>query len=155
MLHYFRCVHTCNRCAFNNYVAVNRTGGVVFGELVPEPGIRSMLGWVLGESGYWCLLEKEKKKDSRDSFLGKIEMKNLRIRIKEIVLLVSLEKEKIKNWRVFGNEESESLGMILLTSLEERKWRIWEFLGKNWNEESESLGMKGIILLWCFWRKKK
>ena len=50
MLHYFRCVHTCNRCAFNNYVAVNRTGGVVFGELVPEPEIRSILG-IIGVFG--------------------------------------------------------------------------------------------------------
>ena len=80
----------------------------------------------------------EREKEGFEGFL-KIEMKNPRIRIKEIVLLVSLEKEKIKNWRVFGNKESESLGMILLTSLEEKemkdlkisweklKWRIWEF----------------------------
>ena len=105
--------------------------------------------------------------------------------------ILSLKKEEIKNWRVFGNrnlgnEESESLrmkGMVLLwclwrkrkerigESLEmknlrvwewyywhlwrKRKWRIWEFFGKNWNEESESLEMKGMVLLWCLWRKRK
>ena len=45
---------------------------------------------------------------------------------------MSLEKEKIKNWRVFGNKESESLGMILLTSLEEKEMKdlkiSWEKL---------------------------
>lgn len=73
----------------------------------------------------------EREKEGFEGFL-KIEMKNPRIRIKEIVLLVSLEKEKIKNWRVFENEESESLGMILLTSLEEKEMKdlkiSWEKL---------------------------
>lgn len=77
----------------------------------------------------------EREKEGFEGFL-KIEMKNPRIRIKEIVLLVSLEKEKIKNWRVFGNrnsgnEGSESLGMkrvVLLVFLEKEKiknWRVW------------------------------
>ena len=73
-----------------------------------------------------------KRKRRIRGFLEKIEMNNLRIRIKEIVLLVFLEKEKIKNWRVFGNEESESLGMILLTSLEKKEMKdlrvSWEKL---------------------------
>ena len=37
--------------------------------------------------------------------------------------MVSLEKEERKNWRIFGNEKSESLGMILLTSLEKKEMK--------------------------------
>ena len=78
--------------------------------------------------------------------------------------MMFLEKEEIKNWRVFGNEESKSL-KILLVSLEKEKMKDSRVLGKietknlrvwrkkkNWrvfrnrnsrNEESESLERKG------------
>ena len=70
--------------------------------------------------------------------------------------MMFLEKEEIKNWRVFGNEESKSLKMILL-SLEKKEIKNWRVFGNRnlGNEESESLRMKGMVLLWCLWRKRK
>lgn len=48
--------------------------------------------------------------------------------------MMFLEKEEIKNWRVFGNEESKSLKMILL-SLEKKEMKdlrvSWEKLKRR------------------------
>ena len=52
------------------------------------------------------------------------EMKNLKFGDeRDGIIMVSLEKEERKNWRIFGNEKSESLGMILLTSLEKKEMK--------------------------------
>lgn len=56
-------------------MAVNRTG-VVFGEFLPEPGIRSMTASVRG----WLLVSLEKEEiNSRVLGNRNLEMKNLRV----------------------------------------------------------------------------
>ena len=48
--------------------------------------------------------------------------------------MVSLEKEERKNWRIFGNEKSESLGMkgIIMIFLKEKKIKNLEELESLW-----------------------
>ena len=66
------------------------------------------------------------------------------------ILLVSLEKEKMKDSRVLGKIETKNLRVWR----KKKNWRVFRNRNSR-NEESESLERKGWWYYWYLWRKRK